>query len=164
MNLWNMETFKKIGEACGGPMEIALETENQSFFVYAKLKVKGCSNGFIHPLAEIPCESESIHMGLFSIGASPDKERGGGGVEWGHMKGTLAISVGESYLRISKGEAKDVKNRTVVKEGRDEVVTEGRKMSSNDPVITMGEVGILSGGSERHPIVSFPTKETPRGI
>ena len=78
-----METFKKIGEACGGSMEVEPETENQSFLLYAKLKVKGFSNGFLHPITEISCENESIHVGLFSIGASLDK----GGFGWVIRKG-----------------------------------------------------------------------------
>ena len=41
LKLWNMETFKKIGEACGGLMEVVTETENQSFFYIRKVKSEG---------------------------------------------------------------------------------------------------------------------------
>ena len=58
LNLWNMETFRKIGEACGGLLDIAPETKNQTFLMYAMLKVKGFSNGYLHPIAEIPCDRE----------------------------------------------------------------------------------------------------------
>ena len=41
LNLWNLDTFQLIGEACGGLLEVARETKDQSFLMFAKLKVKG---------------------------------------------------------------------------------------------------------------------------
>lgn len=125
LNLWNVETFKKIGDACGGLLEVAPETMNQSFLLYAKLKVKGFSSGFVYPIAEIPCEDEVIHVGLFSLGASTDK-----GVNMsGHMKGILAKSVGDSYLTMLKREVKDGKMRTMEEERRDEAMSKKLKLA-----------------------------------
>lgn len=68
LNLWNLDTFKLIGEACGGLLEVSKETVDQSFLRFAKLKVKGQQNGFLDPIVEIPCEDVIIHVGLFSLG------------------------------------------------------------------------------------------------
>ena len=84
-----METFSKIGEACGGLIDIAPETKNQTFFMYAMLKVKGFPNGFLHPIAEIPCEKETVHVGLFSLGFNP----GNGQARFGTTRGILARSL-----------------------------------------------------------------------
>ena len=89
LNLWNMETFRKIGDACGGLLDIAPETKNQTFFMYAMLKVKGFSTGFMHPIAAIPCDKETVHVGLFSLGPYPLK----GQVRFGSTRGLLARSV-----------------------------------------------------------------------
>ncbi|PON51290.1 hypothetical protein PanWU01x14_217590 [Parasponia andersonii] len=35
--------------------------------MYAKIKVRGCTNGFQYPIAEIPCEKSSVQIGIFSI-------------------------------------------------------------------------------------------------
>ena len=70
MNLWNLDNFKIIGEACGGLLEVTKETFDQSFLMYAKIKVKGHKSGFLYPIMEIPCEDEIIHAGLFSLGAN----------------------------------------------------------------------------------------------
>ena len=69
LNLWNLDTFKLIGEACGGLLEVARETNDQSFLMYAKLKVKCHNSRFLDPIVEIPCAEEIIHVGLFSLGA-----------------------------------------------------------------------------------------------
>ena len=71
LNLWNLDTFKLIGEACGGLLEVARETSEQTFLMYAKLKVKGHMSGFLDPIVGIPCEDEIVHVGLFSL--SPNK-------------------------------------------------------------------------------------------
>ena len=89
LNLWNMETFRKIGEACGGLIEVGPETKNQSFLLYAMLKVKGFSNGYLHPIAQIPCENEMVHVGLFSIGPCPVK----GEAQLCFTRGILARSI-----------------------------------------------------------------------
>lgn len=65
-----MDTFKSIGEACGGLLEVAKETIDQSFLMYAKMKVKGHKSGFLNPIVEIPCEDEIIHAGIFSLAAN----------------------------------------------------------------------------------------------
>ncbi|PON47996.1 hypothetical protein TorRG33x02_321590, partial [Trema orientale] len=35
--------------------------------IYAKIKVRGFTNGFLYPIAEIPCERSSVQIGIFSI-------------------------------------------------------------------------------------------------
>ena len=66
-------------------------------------------------------------------------------------------------MRVLKGEAKDGK-RTVVEEGRDEVMTEGMKISSNNLVKSLGEEGILLNESERCHVSLFPMMEIVGGI
>ena len=121
--------------------------------------MKGFSNGFINPIAEIPYENESIHVGLSSIGASPDK----GKSRMGHTKGLLAKSVGESYMRVLKGEAKDGKQRIMAEEEKDKFVMVGMKMSSNDPVKLLGGEEILSKGYDKSPVSIFSMTETTDG-
>ena len=50
LNLWNLDTFKSIGQTCGGLVEVTKETLDQSFLLYAKLKVKGYKKGFLYPI------------------------------------------------------------------------------------------------------------------
>ena len=38
LNLWTYHTFKIIGHACGGFIEVAKETLEQAFLRYAKIK------------------------------------------------------------------------------------------------------------------------------
>ena len=68
LNFWNYHVFKIIGDFCGGLLEIAEETLNKTFLRFAKLKVKGAANGFMHPLMEVPCEGITIHVSIFSLG------------------------------------------------------------------------------------------------
>ena len=128
LNLWNMEIFKMIGEACGGLLEVASETNNISFLKYAKLKVKGFSSGFLHPIVEVPCGKEIIHVGLFSLGACKDKI----GDLLGQTKRMMARSLGDSYVRILKGVDKDGKECQVADVERGEIVIE--KMGISDIV------------------------------
>ena len=100
--MWNMDTFKKIGEACGGLLEVALETVNQSFLRFVKLKVKGFYNGFLHPIAKIQNDKETIHVGLFSLGSNPSK----GVYRLGFTKGILASSLGDFYVDMLLGGVK----------------------------------------------------------
>ena len=65
--MWNIHVFKVIGEACGGFLGIAEETEKKTFLGYAKIKVKGFENGFMNPVIEIMCEGEQVCMGAFAI-------------------------------------------------------------------------------------------------
>ena len=53
------------------------------------LKVKGFSNGFLHPIAEIPCNKETVHVDLFSLGLYPGK----GQFRFGSTRGILVRSV-----------------------------------------------------------------------
>ena len=78
---------------------MAMETENKSFLLYAKIKVKGFFNGFSLPIAEIPSEDEIIHVGVFSLGANSAKEK----YKTGYTEGVLARSVGESYVNMLMG-------------------------------------------------------------
>ena len=65
--MWNFHVFKVIGDACGGFLEIAEETNNKTFLGYAKIKVKGFENGFMNPVIEILCEGEQVCLGAFAI-------------------------------------------------------------------------------------------------
>lgn len=47
MNKWTMESFTKIGEACGGLTDIAKKTLNHMDFMEARIKVKGNNFGFL---------------------------------------------------------------------------------------------------------------------
>ena len=78
---------------------MVLEIESKSFLLYAKIKVKGFFNGFIHPMAEIPSENEIIHVGLFSLGANSVKEE----YRLGYTKGVLARTLGKSYVDMLMG-------------------------------------------------------------
>ena len=49
-------------------LEIAEETLKKTFLRFAKLKVKGVANGFMHPLMEVPCEGTTTHVGIFVLG------------------------------------------------------------------------------------------------
>lgn len=159
LNLWNMETFKKLGDACGGLMEVALETMIQSFLLFAKIKVKGFAIGFIHPIAEIPCENEHIHVGLFSIeGSSVSKE-----FRVGHNKGILARSLGESYLDILIGGGKERKKKVVIEEEKEDFALGGRERSLYAPVNDMVVEESSLGEDENRRVVIFPVTEFDGG-
>ena len=66
------------------------------------LKVKGFSNGYLHPIAEIPCEKETVHVGLFSIGPYSVK----GGIRFELARGILARSVGGKSNPMSQSNRK----------------------------------------------------------
>lgn len=123
-------------------MEVAPKTINQSFLLFAKLKVKGFFNGFLHPIAEIQTENEEIHVGLFSLGLNPLT----GEYRLGHTKGILARSLGASYVDILKGSDKESKKAIVVTEERRNFEIERKERSLKD-------LGKITGGqdiSKRH--------------
>ncbi|EXB39510.1 hypothetical protein L484_011427 [Morus notabilis] len=67
LNMWNIHSLKIIRDACGGLSEVAEETLNQSFLLYAKIKVRGPTVGLMNPILEFPCQGEKVSVGLFSI-------------------------------------------------------------------------------------------------
>ena len=89
-------------------------------FCYAKLKVKGFSNGFLHPIAKIPCENESIH-GSRQYRCKPRQSWGC----FGLTKGLMARSIREISMRDVEGEVEAAKLRSAVDEGSDAVVRKG---------------------------------------
>lgn len=74
LNLWSMDTFQKIGEACGGLLEVAEDTIQKSFLLYAKIKVKGYTNGFLYPIAEILCEKNLVQNLILQVGGTAERK------------------------------------------------------------------------------------------
>lgn len=126
LNFWNSVTFKIIGEACGGLMEIAPETTNQSFLRYAKIKVKGFPSGFLNPIVEIPHDKESFHVGLFCLGLDLENLL----TSVATTRGLLARSVGFNIVRAVTGQHEGSWNCKVGQNSGD-VMPEGVAKGSN---------------------------------
>ena len=75
LNLWNLETFVKIGEGCGGLIEVAPEPLDMSFLIFVKLEVKGFLNSFLNSTAEFQSDNETIQVRLFSLRSVSLKEK-----------------------------------------------------------------------------------------
>lgn len=166
LNFWDPVTFRNIGEACGGLMEVAPETMDQSFLQYANIKVKGFLNGFLNPIVEIPHENEPFHVGLFSLGLNPEN------IVFSavNTKGLLARSVGLNIELDVKGQSEGVMNCTACKrgfggnpEGTPEEIYGGRlKPIVNGDMVAGGERidvddGVAARGDTRTHSSDLPT-------
>ena len=67
LNWWNIHVFKVIGAKLGGLMEIDKETIDLSFLNYAKIRVKGFSNGFLPSILQLPRGSDTVMLGVFPL-------------------------------------------------------------------------------------------------
>ncbi|XP_073040003.1 uncharacterized protein [Primulina eburnea] len=57
-NLWKVETFKTIGNLCGGLLDISEHTLSISDLEAARIKVKGIEGGFINSRMYVPIHGE----------------------------------------------------------------------------------------------------------
>ena len=105
---------------------MAREMIDQSFMMFAKLKVKGHNSGFLDPIVEIPCAEETIHAGLFSLGAYNSHQFH----RFKTTKGILVRSINESNSRAwDRGKVMGLQTR---KAGGDEVEGSAKKQTLTD--------------------------------
>ncbi|KAF4363967.1 hypothetical protein F8388_000550 [Cannabis sativa] len=48
LNLWNFEIMRKIGELCGGLLDVEKDTAEKNFLHHMRLKWRGDEQGFVH--------------------------------------------------------------------------------------------------------------------
>lgn len=64
---WNRHALKVIGNKLGGLVEIADETRDLTFLSFARIKVRGLSDGFIPSYIVLPNGSDSVTLGVFTL-------------------------------------------------------------------------------------------------
>ncbi|EXC34342.1 hypothetical protein L484_006697 [Morus notabilis] len=62
------------GDACGGLLEVAKETLDQSFLKFAKIKIRGFREGLMPPVLEVPCQGSSSQMEEYTTRAGGNYE------------------------------------------------------------------------------------------
>lgn len=100
LNLWNYHAFKIRGEACEDLLEIAKDTLDQSFLLFAKIKVRGFKACLMPPILEVPCLGEMIHLGLFNLENNQTHSNG-------RTRGLIFRSI-EGYARTKEASENEV--------------------------------------------------------
>ncbi|KAI7992518.1 hypothetical protein LOK49_LG12G01475 [Camellia lanceoleosa] len=66
-NLWNKRVFEWIGSKCGGLLEVDRRTRNFENLFEARLKVRGCGNGFLPAIVHVQLEEISVIVRLEAL-------------------------------------------------------------------------------------------------
>lgn len=65
LHVWNLESFLQIGDACGGYIDVARKTREQSDLIEASIRIKDNYSGFI--LAFIKLFDKKGRVTLFNL-------------------------------------------------------------------------------------------------
>ncbi|KAF4363318.1 hypothetical protein G4B88_011715 [Cannabis sativa] len=67
LSLWNMKTFRKIGECCGGLLDVDKESAEASLLSHVRLQLVGDENGFIPESLIMEYEDSKVELRLFKL-------------------------------------------------------------------------------------------------
>ncbi|KAF4352463.1 hypothetical protein F8388_012164 [Cannabis sativa] len=67
LSLWNMKTFRRIGECCGGLLDVDKESAEASLLSHVRLQLMGDENGFVPESLNLEHEDSKVELKLFKL-------------------------------------------------------------------------------------------------
>ncbi|KAF4374275.1 hypothetical protein F8388_016260 [Cannabis sativa] len=67
LNLWNMKIMRKIGDLCGGLLDIEKDTAKMNFLNHLRIKLEGDNKGFVPEFLHFEFENSVIKLELFKL-------------------------------------------------------------------------------------------------